>query len=300
LNDNQANIITSTTEVLMNVTPQESRVAVVENGVVQELIIERSRKRGLVGNIYKGKVCRVLPGMEAAFVEIGLERAAFLHASDINQPKSVQGEEAEVLPINSVLHEGQHILVQVVKDPLGTKGARLTAQITIPSRYLVLMPCARGSIGVSTRIEEEEERSRLRKLTMHLRDPEHEHGYILRTVAEGVTDEELQRDIEYLNRQWEKIQEREKSSKPGTCIYADLPLVKRVLRDMVGIEIERISIDSRETYREVKEFAEAMVPEMAERLTSYSGQRPVLDMYGVEDEIQKALQRKVVLKSGPS
>ena len=289
---------TTTTEVLMNVTPQESRVAVVENGVLQELIIERSRKRGLVGNIYKGRVCRVLPGMEAAFVEIGLERAAFLHASDINQPKQEQAEQTEILPINSVLHEGQHILVQVVKDPLGTKGARLTAQITIPSRYLVLMPCGKGAIGVSTRIEEEDERNRLRKLVMDLRDPEQQHGYILRTVAEGATEAELLRDIEYLNRQWEKIMEREKSSKPGTCIYADLPLVKRMLRDMAGIAIERISIDSRETYRDVKEFAEAMVPEMTNRLTYYSGERPVLDLYGVEDEIQKALQRKVVLKSG--
>jgi len=287
-----------TTEVLMNVTPQESRVAVVENGVLQELIIERSRKRGLVGSIYKGKVCRVMPGMEAAFVEIGLERAAFLHASDIFQPRPENGDKSEILPINSVLHEGQHILVQVVKDPLGTKGARLTAQITIPSLYLVLMPNGAGTIGVSTRIEDEEERSRLRQQVMKLRDPDQQHGYILRTVAEGVSDEEMLTDIQYLNRQWEKILEREKTSKPGTCIYGDLPLVKRVLRDMVGVEIERISIDSRETYKDVKEFAEAMVPEMADRLVHYNGERPILDLYGVEDEIEKALQRKVVLKSG--
>ena len=282
----------------MNVTPQESRVAVVENGVLQELIIERSRKRGLVGSIYKGKVCRVMPGMEAAVVEIGLERAAFLHASDIFQPRQENGEKPETLPINSVLHEGQHILVQVVKDPLGTKGARLTAQITIPSLYLVLMPNGAGTIGVSTRIEDEEERNRLRQQVMKLRDPEQQHGYILRTVAEGVSDEDLQTDIQYLNRQWEKILEREKNSKPGTCIYGDLPLVKRVLRDMVGVEIESISIDSRETYKDVKEFAEAMVPEMADRLVHYNGERPILDLYGVEDEIEKALQRKVVLKSG--
>lgn len=282
----------------MNVTPQESRVAVVENGVLQELIIERSRKRGLVGNIYKGNVCRVLPGMEAAFVEIGLDRAAFLHASDIYQPRQENGDKVETLPINSVLHEGQHVLVQVVKDPLGTKGARLTAQITIPSLYLVLMPGGNGTIGVSTRIEDEEERSRLRKQVTSLRDPELQHGYILRTVAEGVSDEDLLNDIQYLNRQWEKILEREKSSKAGSCIYADLPLVKRVLRDMVGVEIERISIDSRETYRDVNEFAEAMVPEMADRLVSYNGERPIFDLHGVEDEIEKALQRKVVLKSG--
>lgn len=287
-----------TTEVLMNVTPQESRVAVVENGVLQELIIERSRKRGLVGSIYKGKVCRVMPGMEAAFVEIGLERAAFLHASDINQPRQENGEKHATLPINSVLHEGQSILVQVVKDPLGTKGARLTAQITIPSLYLVLMPGGAGAIGVSTRIEEEEERSRLRQQVMNLRDPDQQHGYILRTVAEGVSDEDMLSDIRYLNRQWEKILEREKTSKPGTCIYGDLPLVKRVLRDMVGVEIERISIDSRETFKDVKEFAEAMVPEMVDRLVHYNGERPILDLYGVEDEIEKALQRKVVLKSG--
>ena len=289
--------MSSSTEVLINVTPQETRVAFVEAGVLQEVAIERTRSRGIVGNVYMGKVCRVLPGMEAAFVEIGLERAAFLHASDVIP--ATRDEHAELdqpLPINSLLQEGQQVLVQVVKDPLGTKGARLTTHVTIPSRYLVLMPYG-GSIGVSTRIEGVEERERLRQLVQEQRG-EKTQGYILRTAAEGVPDADLIQDMAFLDRVWAKLTEREQTSKPGTCVFSDLPLAKRTLRDMVGSECEGVKIDSGSTFRDVLEFAEMYVPEMVERLERYTGERPLFDFFNVEDEILKALKRKVMLKSG--
>lgn len=287
------------TEVLINVTPQETRVAFVENGVLQELAIERTRKCGLVGNVFKGKVCRVLPGMEAAFVDIGLEKAAFLHVSDIiakTPPGSVELTAEPPQSISSMLTEGQQVLVQVVKDPLGTKGARLTTQITIPSRYLVLMPHT-DSIGVSTRIEDAGERERLRELVIDGRTDSN-MGYILRTAAEGVSADDLQQDIDFLQRVWNKIGERDKTAKPGSCVYHDLPLVKRTLRDMVGEDCIKVSIDSRETQKELLEFAESYVPEMADRVEMYTGERPIFELYNVEDEIAKALERKVMLKSG--
>ena len=287
------------TEVLINVTPQETRVAIVENGVLQEVAIERSRRRGLVGNVYKGKVCRVLPGMEAAFVDIGLEKAAFLHASDvIAETRDEQAEPANHHPrsISALLQEGQSVLVQVVKDPLGSKGARLTTQITIPSRYLVLMPYG-SNIGISSRIEDSAERERLRGLVERLRG-EREHGFILRTAAEGVSEDELRQDIEFLYRVWNRILERERNSQPGACVYCDLPLVKRTLRDMVGVECDRVLVDSRETCRELTEFVESYVPEMAGKVSHYTGERPIFELYNVEDEILKALERKVLLKSG--
>ncbi len=287
------------TEVLINVTPQETRVAIVENGVLQEVAIERSRRRGLVGNVYKGKVCRVLPGMEAAFVDIGLEKAAFLHASDvIAETRDEQAEPQNHHPrsISALLQEGQSVLVQVVKDPLGTKGARLTTQITIPSRYLVLMPYG-SNIGISSRIEDGAERERLRELVERLRG-EREHGFILRTAAEGVSERELRQDIEFLYRVWDRILERERGSQAGACVYCDLPLVKRTLRDMVGVECDRVLVDSRETCKELTEFVESYVPEMAGKVSHYTGERPIFELYNVEDEILKALERKVLLKSG--
>ncbi len=283
-------------EVLINVTPQETRVAFVENGILQEVAIERTRNRGIVGNVYLGKVCRVLPGMEAAFVEIGLERAAFLHASDVIPDGQNGVEMDEPISINRLLHEGQQLLVQVVKDPLGTKGARLTTHVTIPSRYLVLMPYG-GSIGVSTRIEDGAERERLRQLIYKARG-DRPQGYILRTAAEGVSEEDLIQDMAFLDRVWNKISEREKSSEPGTCVYSDLPLAKRTLRDMVGSDCTQLMIDSRGAHADMLEFAESYVPEMVDRLQLYTGERPLFDLYNIEDEILKALERKVMLKSG--
>ncbi len=281
-------------EILMNVTPHETRVAVVENGVLQEVIIERERRRGLVGNIYKGKVSRVLPGMQAAFVDIGLERAAFLHASDI-----AQGSDAENRGDNNItqlLREGQELLVQVIKDPLGTKGARLTTHITIPSRFLVFTPDMFHA-GVSLKIEDELERQRLKDVMSVLMQGA-AGGYIARTAAEGVAIEALRADTAFLNKLWESIRERRAAAKAGEIVHEDLPLVMRILRDVVDGEVEKIRIDSRRATRRVSQFAEQFMSEVAARVEHYPGERPIFDLYGVEDEIQKALDRKVLLKSG--
>ncbi len=285
-------------EILINVTPSETRAAVVDNGVLQEIYIELTESRGLVGNIYKGKVCRVLPGMQAAFVEIGLARAAFLHASDISIPKGQTGDlqEAEVPAITSLLREGQEVLVQIVKDPMGTKGARLTTQLSVSSRYLVYMPEASG-IGVSLKIDGEEERGRLKACLMSQLEPE-AAGYILRTAAEGVTEKELLADLEFLHRLWNKLEEKKPSVQCGEPLYEDLPLALRALRDLFSSEVERVRIDSGTTYRKAMKFSEGFIPECASRLEHYKGDRPLFDLFSVEDEINKALERKVLLKSG--
>ncbi|WP_297527587.1 ribonuclease G [Thiohalobacter sp.] len=284
-------------EILINVTPQETRVAVVENGVLQEVLIERARCRGLVGNIYKGVVCRVLPGMQAAFIDAGLERAAFLHASDI-ATSEIEGVATARNggTINELLHEGQELLVQVIKDPLGTKGARLTTHITIPSRYLVFMPNA-GNVGVSQRIEDEAERQRLRQIIAEGAQAEG-HGFIVRTAAEGVDADALRADMDFLIRLWHSIRDRAAGASPGSIVHEDLPLGSRVLRDLVGSEVEKVRVDSRETFQKLQSFAAEYVPEVADKLEYYPGERPIFDLYGIEDEIQKALERKVQLKSG--
>jgi ribonuclease G len=281
-------------EILINVTPPETRVAVVENGVVQEIIIERAERCGLVGNIYRGRICRVLPGMQAAFVEIGLDRAAFLHASDI---MTADGE-VRSEHITSLVKEGDPILVQVVKDPLGTKGARLTTNISIASRYLVFMPRL-GNTGVSQKIEDDDERKRLREVLQAYVD-EHQGigGFIARTAAETVTDEDLCRDMAFLAKLWSGIRERAEAASEIGLIHDDLPLALRALRDLVTPEVERVRIDSRATVERARPFAAKYIPEIVDRIEYYGGERPLFDLYGVEDEIQKALQRKVQLKSG--
>jgi ribonuclease G len=288
-------------EILINVTPRETRVAVVENGVLQEVFIERARKRGIVGNIYKGKVCRVLPGMQAAFVDIGLERAAFLHASDISTVSSLDEDELDESRKNGVitelLTEGQEVLVQVIKDPLGTKGARLTTHVTVPSRYLVLLP-GEKNIGVSAKIEDEQERIRLKEIVGTFINDESPDGYIVRTVAEGADQDDLLADQQFLAKLWKSIQGRISSTPAGSVVYEDLPLAVRTLRDLVDEQIEKVRVDSRETYNRLQEFSEQFVPHMAGRLEYYPGERPIFDLYGVDDELQKALERKVQLKSG--
>ncbi len=353
-----------TTEILINVTPHETRVAVLENGALQDVFIERTRKRGLVGNIYKGRVCRVLPGMQAAFVEIGLERAAFLHVSDVVTGMNRAGAEAahfdlskctadaldgdhngtvledsgewgaddltkienltapedeaddpaarmalgDILDsaalhhdlsneaIGALLTEGQDILVQVVKDPLGTKGARLTMQISLASRYLVFMANTQY-IGVSQKIEDPEERKRLKDIVGNFQASA-PGGYILRTVAEGVSAEDLRADMEFLQKLWCSIEDRARTEPAGRVIHEDLPLVMRTMRDLVRVQIEKIRIDSLQTYQRVLKFATKFMLEMVARIEHYPGERPIFDLYGVEDEIQKALDRKVQLKSG--
>jgi ribonuclease G len=311
-------------EILINVTPQETRVAVVENGVLQEIHVERTDKRGLVGNIYKGRVSRVLPGMQAAFIDVGLERTGFLHTSDITgnfDEEPIEEQEKIIFPsIETILSEGQEILVQVIKDPLGSKGARLTTRTSIPSRYLVYVPDY-PSIGVSQRIEEEAERERLRKIIMQyqtginqlavgnednvilhtaIRESEMlaRGGFIVRTAAEGISDEEIYRDIEFLQKLWDSAVVRAENTFPPSIVYEDLPLVMRTMRDLVHVDIEKVRIDSKETYQRVIEFSKQFIPEFLGRIEYYPGEHPILDLYSVEDEIQKALNKKVQLKSG--
>lgn len=281
-------------EILINITPPETRVAVVENGVVQEIIIERAERCSLVSNIYKGRVCRVLPGMQAAFVEIGLERAAFLHASDIIVPEgAARGDQ-----IHQLVHEGEMILVQVVKEPLGTKGARLTTNVSIASRYLVCMP-ALGTTGVSQKIEDEEERWRLRDiLQRYVEAHEDGGGFIARTAAEGVSEDALVKDMDFLAKLWRGVKERCAAVNTISLIHDDLPLALRALRDLVTPEVERIRIDSRAMLDKATSFATKYIPEIQGRIDYYQGERPLFDLYGVEEEIKKALQRKVSLKSG--
>jgi ribonuclease G len=281
-------------EILINVTPPETRVAVIENGVLQELIIERSRERGLVGNIYKGEVCRVLPGMQAAFVDIGLPRAAFIHLSDLCS-KELEKKGSE--NIEHYLYEGQAIIVQVVKDPLGSKGARLTTEISIPSRFQVYMPYA-GSSGVSQRIECETERARLRACLENFRQQHNCGGFIARTAAECVEESVLIADMTFLLKLWESISAKISTAKVKEFIHKDLPLSVRTLRDLYKEGIERVRVDSKETYHRLLEFAEIFVPEIVPVIEHYTGECPVFDIYSVEDEIQKALERKVKLKSG--
>ncbi|ANG62041.1 ribonuclease G [Marinobacterium aestuarii] len=286
-------------EILINFTPMETRVAVIENGVPQELYIERAKRRGLVGNIYNGKVVRVLPGMQAAFVDIGLERAAFIHVEEV-LGQSATAEERSNTSIAQVLREGQGLLVQVTKDPIGTKGARLTTHLSIPSRYLVYMP-GNEHIGVSQRIEDNDERDRLRSLIDSLAEEAGEEsrgGFILRTVAEGANETELRADLLFLYRLWGAIQDKIKGAGLPEIVYEDLPLNMRALRDMAHAGVERIRIDSRETYQKAQEFVQALVPEIQHKLEYYPGERPIFDLFNVEEEIKRGLGRKVELKSG--
>ena len=288
-----------TVELLANVTPQETRVAVVENGMLQEVFVERARRRGLVGNIYKGVVSRVLPGMQAAFIDIGLDKAAFLHAADIvvagDEEKFEQNGNGD--SITRLLKDGQEVLVQVIKDPLGTKGARLTTHITIPSRYLVFMPEA-GNVGVSQRIEQEDERQRLRDIVIAARGKDAGGGFILRTAAEYASEEAIVYDLKFLQRLWSSVQERIATAGPGDAVHEDLPLVLRVLRDISDTDVEKLRIDSRETFQRTEKFVQQFTPELAGKLEYYPGERPIFDLYSIDDEIQKALDRKVQLKSG--
>jgi ribonuclease G len=292
-------------EVLINITPQETRIAMVENGVLQEINIERSRSRGMVGNIYRGRVTRVLPGMEAAFIDIGEERAAFLHVSDVELKVDDATDtelESATPSIDTLLRTGQNVLVQVIKDPIGTKGARLTTEITIPSRYLVYVPNGRN-IGVSSRIEDKNERERLktRLADMILEEEgslEGVGGLILRTAAEGVEDEQLRHDYRFLRRLWSNLAERRQQMTDPGLVYEDLPLALRTLRDTLGQFVEKIRIDSRETYHRAIAFAEEMVPDILPIVEHYPGERPIFELHNIEEEIQRALEKRVALKSG--
>ncbi len=280
-------------EFLINFTPQETRVALLEQGVVQELHIERTRGRGIVGNIYLGRVVRVLPGMQSAFIEVGLERTAFLHVADILVDKSADGPR----PIERLLTEGQEIMVQVLKDPIGTKGARLSTQISLAGRLLVYLPQEKH-IGISQRIGDEDAREQLRARIQALLPADEQGGYIARTMAENATEAELAADIGYLRRLWAEILHRRGQAQAPVMLHHDLTLAQRVLRDLVTPETTRVVIDSRENFQKLTAFAQEFMPQLVSLLSHYHGERPLFELHGVEDEIQKALARRVDLKSG--
>ncbi len=282
-------------EILVNVTPQETRVAVVCAGQVQELLVERASSRGLVGNIYMGRVARVLPGMQSAFVDIGLERAAFLHVADIHANRRPNGDAGT--PIERILAEGQPVLVQVAKDPLGTKGARLSTQVSLAGRMLVYLPHD-PHIGISQRIEDEAGRALLRERLQALLPQDEKGGFILRTLAGGASDAELAADIDYLRNLWRDIRDKSAGAAPPQVVYQDLSLAQRVLRDMVSDATAAVRVDSRENHQKLVEFAQSYMPNVAGRLQHYTGERPLFDLYNVEPEIEKALARRVDLKSG--
>lgn len=311
-------------EIIINSSPWEIRVALVENNTLVELYIEHKKDKGTLGNVYKGRVIRVLPGMQAAFVDIGLEKAGFLYVSDINfndimkehenileeidigpnlekdailspLPEEEGFRKNEFLPIEEVLREGQEILVQVSKNPIGTKGARLTSYITIPGRYLVFMPSI-NQVGVSRRIESEAERERLRDIVMGLKPPE--SGYIIRTASEGQQKEELENGIVYLNKLWENIKEKSKKCKVPSLVYQDLDLILRAIRDLATKDTKQIVIDDGEAFTQCLDFAESYLPHLKKDIRLHEGKENLFDLYGFELEISRAMERKIWLKSG--
>jgi ribonuclease G len=286
-------------DILINWSPQETRVAIVENGAVQELHVERTLERGLVGNIYTGKVARVLPGMQSAFIDIGLERAAFLHVGDLVQ-RNGNGDGAPATPIEKLVYEGQSLTVQVIKDPIGTKGARLSAQISIAGRLLVFLPHD-NHIGISQKIGSPELREQLRaRMTALAGSPQDGDtgGFILRTNAEDATDDELGADIAYLRKTWAGVRERSFKSPPGTLLHEDLNLAQRVLRDLTDDDTQSIRIDSRMQFEALQAFGQEFTPGAVGKLEHYRGERPIFDLYNVDQEIERALARRVDLKSG--
>ncbi len=301
-------------ELIINVTSQETRIALLENGVPTELFIERQSGRGTGGNIYKGKVVRVLPGMQSAFVDIGLSRSAFLYVTDVYDDSDDLelmmggarsdedlGEEKDLVAaryssqIEDVLHEGQEVIVQVSKEPLGSKGARVTAYISLPGHYLVLMPTV-DHVGVSRRIENEVERKRLKEIVSRSKPPG--VGFILRTASEGKTEEDLSMDMNFLLKLWEKIQHKRVSAPAPSVIHSDLDICLRALRDLYTKDLEKVVVDSERAYRAILEFVETFMPQLKHSIELYDADEPILDAYGIEVEISRAMGRKVWLKSG--
>jgi ribonuclease G len=297
-------------DILINWSPQETRVAVVETGAVQELHVERTLERGLVGNVYLGKVARVLPGMQSAFIDIGLERAAFLHVADLMSSVAARhadhekGELAPVVPIEKQVFEGQSLLVQVIKDPIGTKGARLSSQISIAGRLLVFLPQDQH-IGVSQKIPFEQ-REALRQRLLALSEAAAQDGktgnqtggFILRTNGEDANDAELGEDIAYLRKTWARIKDASTRLPPKSLLHQDLSLLQRVLRDLVSETTQTIRIDSAEQFKKLQTFGQEFMPSAVDKLQLYKGERPIFDLFNIDEEVGKALGRRVELKSG--
>jgi ribonuclease G len=301
-------------QILINVAPWETRVAVLEDATLADLWIEHRSEEGIAGNIYKGKVVRVLPGMQAAFVDIGLEKAAFLHVSDLGAPGALPpevaaeagGEPSELLdassgaprdtrPIEARLTKGDEILVQVAKEPMGSKGARVTADVSLPGRYLVYMP-GTHHLGISRRLEDPAERERLRAIVEAERPAD--GGLIVRTACEGATKKEIHDDVRFLTRLWEKIQRTAAETPAPALIHRDLDLVLRTMRDLFTSEVDRLVIDSPEAYARALDFARALMPRLAGRIHLYQGTTPLFEQHGIEGKIARALERRVWLKSG--
>lgn len=302
-----------TKELVICTTSHETRVALLEGGHIAELYIEREREMGIVGNIYKGKVIRVLPGMQAAFVDVGLEKAAFLYVADVldemeqvertiegDEPAPEQSEGSELAslpPIEDLLKEGQELLVQISKEPIGTKGARITSHISLPGRHLVYMPTV-DHVGISRRIECEDERERLRKVVESMREPG--TGFIVRTVSEGKSEDDLRADMEFLVGLWNDLSGDIEECKAPSLIHSDLDVISKVLRDILTEEIQRIVVDNKEEYDKIIRFIRTFMPRLNYCIELYDGDEPVFDAHGLEVEISRALGRKVWLKSGGS
>lgn len=284
-------------EVLINITPQETRIAIVSEGSAQELHIERTQTRGLAGNVYLGRVVRVLPGMQSAFVDIGLERAAFLHIDDIFEAHHTETPSGKPVPIERMLTDGQSIMVRVIKDPLGTKGARLSTQISIAGRLLVYLPQEKH-IGISQRIQDEKERELLKNRVQQFLSEDEKGGFIIRTMAEDASDHDLQTDAIFLKKLWQSLKDKANKTAAPALLYQDLILSERILRDFVHENTSRILVDSHEEFIKLQEFARTYTPDILDRLSYYDGDRPLFDLYNVEEEIQLALSRRVNLKSG--
>ncbi len=299
-------------EIAINVTLQETRVAVLDKKVVTELYVDRARKKDFVGNVYKGKVVKVLPGMQAAFLDIGLERAAFIHASDLSAgtdpgdvlvdsdedekgPELPRPRRQTVRPIEELLEKGQDIIVQISKGPIGTKGPRVTADCSLPGRFLVLMPTV-DHVGVSRRIPGDDERNRLREIMKRIREPD--YGYIVRTVSEGVSEEDLKADVGFLTAMWKDIIKKQDVHPAPVTLHTDLSLTLRVVRDLFTKNVTRLLIDSKEEYEAVKEFVRRYLPGQTSRIFHYHKEEGLFDHLGIEMEISRALTRKVWLKSG--
>ncbi|UFS72035.1 ribonuclease G [Geomonas sp. RF6] len=293
-------------ELVINTTSHETRIALIENGTIAELYVERSRVKGIIGNIYKGRVVRVLPGMQAAFVDIGLEKAAFLYVADVFDAMEeyetfIEGEEGEeqvphpLHPIEELLQEGQELLVQISKEPIGTKGARITAHISLPGRHLVYMPTV-DHVGISRRIEDEAERERLKEIVDRIKPPG--GGFIVRTVSEGKTEEDLVADLNYLTKLWDEIYKRNEKAGAPTLIHSDLDVTQKVVRDILTETVERIVVDSKPEHDKIVQFISTFMPKMKYSIELYEEEEPIFDHFGLEVEISRALGRKVWLKSG--
>ena len=286
-----------TEDILINVTPQETRIAIVSEGATQELHIERSQTRGLAGNVYLGRVVRVLPGMQSAFVDIGLERAAFLHIDDILEAHQTETPSGKLVPIERMLTDGQSVMVRVIKDPLGTKGARLSTQISIAGRLLVYLPQEKH-IGISQRIQDEKERELLKTRVQQFLSEDEKGGFIIRTMAEDASDQDLETDAVFLKKLWRSLKDKAYTTAAPALLYQDLTLSERILRDFVHENTSRILVDSHDEFAKLQEFARIYTPDILDRISCYEGDRPLFDLYNVEEEIQLALSRRVNLKSG--